>query len=186
VDAFVYLRVRPGMVEDVVVQLQNARGVRAAVAVVGDWDVVVAVHGPDLVDIGANVLRTIHRIEGIEQTRTMPVVPGDVLGLTGGGLRTPVPLQRHGDACLVQIRATPGSAARLAEALGELEDVSAVAIVAGGFDVVVEVPYRWEQAARVIVDHIQPLPFVVSTHTLVVLPWLEPDDEERDQFSAWT
>jgi hypothetical protein len=46
VDAFVYLRVRPGKVEDVVVQLENVGGVRAAVAVVGAWDVLAAVQGP--------------------------------------------------------------------------------------------------------------------------------------------
>ena len=38
VDEFLYLQVRPGAVEDVVVQLENARGIRAAVAVIGDWD----------------------------------------------------------------------------------------------------------------------------------------------------
>lgn len=43
-DAFLYLQVRPGAVEDVVVQLENARGVRAAVAVIGDWDVLAAMH----------------------------------------------------------------------------------------------------------------------------------------------
>ena len=46
-DAFLYLQVRPGAVEDVVVQLENARGVRAAVAVIGDWDVLAATHGPE-------------------------------------------------------------------------------------------------------------------------------------------
>ena len=185
-DAFVYLRVRPGKVEDVVVQLQNARGVRSAVAVVGDWDVLVAAHGSDLVDIAGNVLRTIHHIEGVDRSVTAPVVPGDVLGLTGGGLRTPVPKQQQGDACFVHVRSAAGTATRLAETLADLEDVSAVAIVAGEYDVIAEVPYPWEQAARVIVDRIQPLPGVVSTHTLIAMPWLELDGEDRDQFSAWT
>jgi hypothetical protein len=46
VDAFVYLRVHSGTVKEVVVQLENAGGVRA-VAVVGAWDVLAALHGPD-------------------------------------------------------------------------------------------------------------------------------------------
>ena len=185
-DAFVYLRVRPGRVEDVVVQLQATNGIRAAVAVVGDWDVLTAVHGPDLAAIAEVVVRQIHRIEGIERTVTSPVVPGDVLGLAGGGLRTPVPMQQHGDACFVHVRAAPGSAVALLEALGSLEDVAAVALVAGEFDVIAEIPYPWEQAARVIVDHGLALPGVLATKTLVAVPYLEPEDEDRDQFSAWT
>jgi uncharacterized protein with GYD domain len=186
VDAFVYLRVRPGRVEDVVVQLQATKGIRTAVTVVGDWDAVAAVHGPDLAALAEVIVRRIHRIEGVERTVTTPVVPGDVLGLTGGGMRTPVPMQQHGDACLVHLRAAPGAAARLVESLAMLHDVSAVALVAGDHDVIAEIPYPWEQAARVIVDHVLALPGVLSTKTLVEVPYLEPEDEDRDQFSAWT
>ena len=185
-DAFVYLRVQPGQVEEVVVQLQSARGVRAAVAVVGDWDVLAAVHGPDLIGVAEAVLRVIHRIEGVERTVTAPVVPGDVLGLLGGGLGTPVPMQRTGDACFVHIRAAPDAATRLVESIAELEAVSAVAMIGGEYDVVAEIPYPWEQAARVIVERMLPLPGVLGTKTLVAIPHLEPEDEDRDQFSAWT
>ena len=185
-DAFVYLRVHPGRVEDVVVQLQATKGIRAAVTVVGDWDAVAAVHGPDLTSIAEVVVRQIHRIDGIERTVTTPVVPGDVIGLAGGGLRTPVPMQQHGDACFVQVRAAPGAATGLVEALAALEDVSAVALVAGDHDVLAEIPYPWGQASRVIVDSILPLPGVLTTKTLVAVPHLEPEDEDRDQFSAWT
>jgi DNA-binding Lrp family transcriptional regulator len=186
VDAFVYLRVQPGRVEDVVVQLQATKGIRAAVAVIGDWDVLAAAHGPDLASIAEVIVRQVHRIDGIARTVTTPVVPGDVLGLAGGGLRTPVPMQQHGDACFVHVRAAPGSAAALIEALASLEDVSAVALVAGEYDAIAEVPYAWEQATRVILDHIRPLPGVLATKTLVAVPYLEPEDEDRDQFSAWT
>jgi DNA-binding Lrp family transcriptional regulator len=186
VDAFVYLQVRPGHVEDVVVQLQATRGVRAAVTVIGDWDVMVATHGPDLQAIAETVVRRIARVDGVERTVTAPVVPGDVLGFAGGGLRTPVPMQQPGDACYVHIRAEPGAAARLLEALAALEDVSAVAMVAGEYDVIAEIPYPWEQAARVIVDRILTLPGVLATKTLISLPHLEPEDEDRDQFSAWS
>ena len=185
-DAFVYLRVRPGEVEDVVVQLQGTRGVRAAVTVVGDWDVLAAIHGPDLVGAAEVVLRAIHRIEGVERTVTAPVVPGDVLGLVGGGLGTPVPMQRPGDACFVHVRAAPDAAVGLVGTLSELEEVSAVAMIGGEYDVIAEIPYPWEQAARVIVERVLRLPGVLGTKTLVAVPYLEPEDEDRDQFSAWT
>jgi DNA-binding Lrp family transcriptional regulator len=186
VDAFVYLHVRPGRVEDVVVQLQAMHGVRAAATVIGDWDVMAATHGPDLQSIAETVVRRIHRIDGVERTATATVVPGDVLGFAGGGLRTPVPMQQQGDACFVHVRAEPGAAMRLLEAIAALEDVSAVAMVSGEYDVIAEIPYPWEQAARVIVERILTLPGVLATKTLVSLPHLKPDDEDRDQFSAWS
>jgi len=186
VDAFVYLRVRPGKVEDVVVQLQAARDVRNAVAIVGDWDVMAAVHGPDMPGIAENVIRILHRIDGVERTVTAPVVPGDVIGIVGGGLRTPVPMQQHGDACFVHIKASAGALPGLVESLAELEDVSAVAMIGGEYDLLAEIPYPWEQASRVIVDRIQTMPGVVSTHTLVAVPYLTPEEEDRDQFSTWS
>ncbi len=168
------------------VQLQGAHGVRAAVALVGDWDVLAAVHGPDLRTIAQIVLRSIHRIEGVTSTMTAPVVPGDVLGLAGGGLRTPVPMQQRGDACFVHVTIAPGTAAAVVETLAGLEDVAAVALIAGEYDVIAEIPYRWEQAARVIVDLILPIPGIETTKTLVAIPHLELEEEDRDQFSAWT
>ena len=185
-DAFVYLQVRPGSVEDVVVALKSTRGVRTAVAVVGGWDILAAVHGTDLMGIARDVVHHVHRIDGIERTVTAPVVPGDVLGIAGGGLRTPVPMQQPDDACFVHVKAAPAMAARLVEQTAALEDVSAVALIAGEYDLIVEVPYPWEQAARVILDHILPLAGVEATQTLVALPHLEPEEEDRDQFSAWS
>lgn len=184
-DAYVYLRVRPGSVEDVLVGMENVKGVRTAVPVVGDWDVLVAMNGPDLQWIGERVLRDVHRIEGVERSVVAPVVPGDVLGIAGGGLRTPTPLQQAGGSCFAQIRAAPAYVARLVEELAGLEDVAAVAMVAGAFDLIVEIPYPWEQAARVVVDRILPMEGVESVRTLVAIT-LEPEDPDRDQFSAWS
>ncbi len=185
-DAFVYLRIRPGRAEDVLVQLKVTRGIRTAVLTIGDWDAVAAAHGPDLTTIAETVIRRIHRIEGVERTMTTPAVPGDVLGLVGGGMMTPLPLQHKGDACLVHVKAAPGAASSLLESLTALDDVSAVALVAGAYDLVVEVPYPWEQGSRVIVDRILPLPGVAETKTLVTVPYLEPEEEDRDQYSPWS
>ena len=184
-EAFVYLEVEPGKVEQVVVQLRASHGVRHAVAVIGDWDVMAAVHGTDLKSVAATVLRGIHRIEGIRRSSTAPVVPGDVLGQVVGGLGTPAPMQHAGDACYVHVKAAPGAAAGLVEAVHDLEGVSAVSLVAGEYDAVVEVPMAWERASRIVLEEIQGLPGVLSTRTLVAVPDLEPEDEDRDQFSAW-
>jgi DNA-binding Lrp family transcriptional regulator len=186
VDAFVYLRVHPGKVEEVVVGLENVGGVRAAVAVVGAWDVLAAVQGPDLLGISEEVVRGIHRIDGVERTMTAPVVPGDVYTLAADGPRAPIPMQEPGPACFVHVRASPGSAARLADTIAGVEEVSAVAMIAGDHDLIVEIPFPWEQAAPVIVNRILPLDGVEDTRTLVAIRFPGPDEEDRDQFSAWS
>ena len=186
-DAFVYLRVRPGSVEDVVLQLENVSGVRAAVAVVGAWDVLAAVQGPDLLGISEEVVRGIHLIEGVERTMTAPVVPRHVYALPGEeGGRTPIPMQEHGPACFVHVKASPGAAARLADTIAGVEEVSAVAMIAGDHDLIVEIPFPWEQAVPIIVNRLRPIDGIEDTRTLVAILFPGPEDEDRDQFSAWS
>ena len=186
-DAFVYLRVRPGKVEEVVVELENVGGVRAAVAVVGAWDVLVAVQGLDLLGISEEVIRRIHRIEGVERTMTAPVVPLHVSAVSGeGGTRTPIPMQEPGPACFVHVKASSGAAARVADMIAGLEEVSAVAMIAGEHDLIVEIPFPWEQAAPVIVNRLLPIDGIEDTRTLVAIAFPETDEEDRDQFSAWS
>ena len=177
-DAFVYLRVRPGSVEDVVVQLENVSGVRAAVAVVGAWDVLAAVQGPDLLGISEEVVRGIHLIEGVERTMTAPVVPRHVYALPGEeGRRTPIPMH---------VKASPGAAARLPDTIAGVEEVSAVAMIAGDHDLIVEIPFPWEQAVPIIVNRLRPIDGIEDTRTLVAILFPGPEEEDRDQFSAWS
>lgn len=186
-DAFVYVRVRPGALEDVVLQLENVGGVRSAVGVVGEWDVLAAVQGPDLLGIAEQVVRGIHRIDGVERTMTAPVVPSEVFTRPGEGSRTPVPMRGEEDAgCFVHVRASFGSASKLVETIAAIEEVSAVAMIAGEYDLLVEIPMSWEQAAPVIVNRLLPLDGVEETRTLVALRFATPDEEDRDQFSAWS
>jgi DNA-binding Lrp family transcriptional regulator len=186
VDAFVFVRARPGRVEDVVTQVQASKGVRHAVAVVGDWDVVAAMHGADLTSIALDVTRSLHNVDGIERTLTAPVVPAHVTGVAGGGLGVAAPMHRAGDACYVRIATEPDAVSSVFEALAEMDDVSGVALIAGAYDMLAEVPHGWEEAARVISDRIRKIPGVRSTNTLVAVPALPVDDEDRDQFSAWS
>jgi DNA-binding Lrp family transcriptional regulator len=186
VDAYLCVRARPGRVEDVVTQLLAAKGVRHAVTVIGDWDVLAAVHGPDLASIAADVIRFVHRIEGVERTLTMPVVPAHVTGIAGGGLALTAPMQRSGDACYVRILTESGATSHVFELLSEMDDVAGIALVAGDADILAEIPYAWEEAARVVIERIRRLDGVRSTSTLVAVPYLPAEDDDRDQFSAWS
>jgi DNA-binding Lrp family transcriptional regulator len=95
-------------------------------------------------------------------------------------------MHRAGDACYVRIATKPDAVSSVFEALAEMDDVSGVALLAGEYDVLAEVPHGWEEAARVVSDRIRRIPGVRSTNTLVAVPALPVDDEDRDQFSAWS
>ena len=86
-EAFVYLRVHPGSIVPVRNQLTSSAVARRSIVVIGDWDVLCLIDGPDLASIGTGVLSEIQMIEGIARTYTAPVVPPDRLGVVGfGGL----------------------------------------------------------------------------------------------------
>lgn len=187
-DAFVYLRVAPGKIEDVVIALRGRHGIRHATAVVGPWDVMAAVEGPDFESVARAVLRQIQSTEGVTRTYTAPVHPLDMLGIYAGGPGMPVmPMHRPGPACYVHVRATPGAGtvAGIVQALGKMDEVSGIAVVAGEYDVVAEIPMAWEQAAQVILDKLLAIPGVQSTTTLVSVPEFAGDADE-ESFSTWT
>ncbi len=186
-DAYVYLRVQPGKVQNVVVELAGKHGVRYAVAVIGDWDVMAAVEGADLLDIAKRILSQIHPIQGVVETYTAPVVPLDRLGIHGGFALAPAPMQQRGDACYVHIEAEAGSVAQLVERLAEMEDVAGIAVIAGRHDLLVEIPQPWESATAVILDNIHTLPGVVRTNTLAAVPRYEEEMEiDPDQPAPWS
>lgn len=188
-DAFVYLRVAPGKIEDVVIALRGRHGIRHAVAVVGPWDVMAAVEGPDFESVARTVLRQIQATEGVMHTYTAPVLPLDMLGIYAGGPGMPAtPMHRPGLACYVHIRAAPGAGtvAGIVQALGKMDEVAGVAVVAGEYDVVAEIPLAWEEAAPVILDKFHTVPAVQSTVTLVAVPEFTRDPDEEGDFSTWT
>jgi uncharacterized protein with GYD domain len=182
-DAYVYLRIEAGRMSETLAGLASKSQVRRAIAVVGDWDVLVHVEGPDLATIATQVLSEIHHIPGVVRTLTAPVVPPDRVGIAGWG--APQAPAIIGDACYVHIKAEAGAAAGIAERLGDMGDVSGVAVLGGEYDLLVCVAQPWEVASGVILEEIHGLPGVVSTDTLVSILYEEPD-EDRDQFSAWT
>jgi hypothetical protein len=183
VEAFVYLRVKPGSVVPVRNQLTSSALARHSVVVVGDWDVLSLVDGPDLATIGTGVLSEIHLIEGVARTYTAPVVPQDRLGVVGfGGLPTPQIIR---GACYVHIAAEPGAAAGLYERLSEIGGVAGAAVLGGRWDLIVCIPEPWEVASGIVLDKIHALPGIRFTSTLISVDYEEPDDD-RDQFSSWS
>jgi DNA-binding Lrp family transcriptional regulator len=97
-----------------------------------------------------------------------------------------MPMQRTGPACFVRIRTTPEATTKIFESLTEIDEVAGVALVAGEDDLLAEIPFEWEEAARIVLERIQGLPGVRSTNTLVAVEELPAEDEDRDQFSAWS
>jgi DNA-binding Lrp family transcriptional regulator len=181
-DAYVYLRVAPGKVPEVMNRLAAQNGVRRAVAVVGEWDVMALVEGGDMATIAQLVLSQLHQVEGVVRTYTAPVVPPDRIGI-GWGMQstTPVPI---GDACFVHVRAQAGAVGGLVERLSESDEISGIAVLAGRYDLLVAIPQPWEIASGIIIEQLHGLPGVESTETLVAVRYEEPEDD-RDQFSAW-
>jgi DNA-binding Lrp family transcriptional regulator len=182
-DAYVYLRISPGSMSHVLAALSSKQGVRRAVPVVGDWDVLVHADGPDLGTIGSVVLSELHHVAGVQRTLTRPVVPPDRIGVTGFGGPKPPPI--IADACYVHIRAESGAAAGIAERLAEIPDVAGVAVLGGEWDLLTCVAHPWEIASGVILDQIHAIPGLIATSTLVSIEYQE-SDEDRDQFSAWS
>ena len=182
-EAFVYLRVRPGSIGSVRNRLTSTATARRSVVVIGDWDVLCLIDGPDLATVATGVLSELQTIEGVARTLTAPVVPPDRLGVVGfGGLPTPQIIR---GACYVHIEADAGAAAGLYERLSEIGGVSGAAVLGGRWDLMACIPEPWEVASAVVLDKIHALPGVRSTSTLVSVDYEEPE-EDRDQFSSWS
>jgi DNA-binding Lrp family transcriptional regulator len=182
-EAFVYLRVRPGHIVAVRNHLTSSAIARRSIVVIGEWDVLCLIDGPDLASIGTGVLSEIQMIDGIDRTYTAPVVPQDRLGMVGfGGLPTP-PIVRG--ACYIHIAAEPGAAAGLYERLSEIGGVSGAAVLGGRWDLMACIPEPWEVASGIVLERIHALPGIRSTSTLVSIDYEEPT-EDRDQFSSWS
>jgi DNA-binding Lrp family transcriptional regulator len=182
-DAYVYLRVEAGKLGDVLTALSTKQVVRRAVAVVGDWDVLVHAEAADLVTIAQVVLSELHNVPGVVHSLTAPVVPADRIGIAGFGGPKPPPIIP--DACYVHLKAQPGAAAGIADRLAEVGEVAGVAVLGGEWDLLACVAHPWEVASGIILDELHQVPGVTATKTLVSIEYQEPD-EDRDQFSAWT
>jgi hypothetical protein len=182
-EAFVYLRVRPGSIGPVRNRLTSTATARRSVVVIGNWDVLCLIDGPDLATVATGVLSELQTIEGVERTLTAPVVPPDRLGVVGfGGLPTPQIIR---GACYVHIEAEAGAAAGLYERLSEIGGVSGAAVLGGRWDLMACIPEPWEVASAIVLDKIHALTGVRSTSTLVSVDYEEPE-EDRDQFSSWS
>jgi len=182
-EAYVYLRVQPGAMATVLAGLATQASIRRAVAVVGEWDVMAHIEGPELATIADQVASGISHVEGVKRTLTAAVVPPDRVGIAGWG--APQAPALIADACYVHIKAETGAVSGLAERLSELPDVSGVAVLAGHYDLMACVAQPWEVGSGIIIEQVHSLPGVISTITLVSFHF-EDLQEDRDQFSAWS
>ncbi len=173
----------PGKIGSVLTQLAGRSGVRSALAVIGFCDVLVQVDGIDVDHIASSVLSQVHTVEGVTRTVTAPVVPPDRVGIPGWGSVKAPPIVSG--ACYVHVKAQAGAAAGLVERISEMHDVAGVAVLGGGWDLLICVAQPWEIASGIVLGEIHSLPGVNSTSTLVAIAFEEPD-EDRDQFSAWS
>ena len=115
-DALLYVRASPGAMGRILTQLATRPGVVRSVAVVGTWDVLGVIEAPDMAAIASIVLTHVQSIEGVERTRTAPMVPPDRLGAIGAGFGLAShPSVLPGDACYVHVRAEPGTVPSLYE-----------------------------------------------------------------------
>lgn len=177
-----YLRVRPGTITSVRNRLASSSVAHRSVVVVGEWDVMCLLEGPDLDTIAGHLLGEVQMIEGIDRTLTAPVVPPDRLGLVGFGGPPSPPIVRG--ASYVHIAAEAGAASGLYERLSEV-GVAGAAVLAGPWDLLACITEPWEVASGIILEKIQPLPGIRATSTLVSVDF-EEHEEERDQFSSWS
>ncbi|HEY7399778.1 MAG TPA: Lrp/AsnC ligand binding domain-containing protein [Actinomycetota bacterium] len=182
-EAFLYVRARPGTVERVATEVAGTAGVRRATIVVGDWDVLALVEGSTMSAIASAVLSQVHGIDGVQRTLTAPLVPPDRVGMGFGA--PPQPSLAPGEACYVHVRAEAGAVEGLLERLAEIEEVSGVAVTGGRFDLVAEIRQPWELASGTVISVLRALPGVSATTTMVGVAYEEPE-EDRDQFSSWT
>jgi DNA-binding Lrp family transcriptional regulator len=182
-EAYVYARVQPGTLPDVLTGLAAQPHLRRAVPVVGEWDILAHVDGPELATIANQVMSDVQGVPGVSRTLTAAVVPPDRVGIGGWG--EPQSPALIADSCYVHLRADAGAVSGLAERLSELPDVAGVAVLAGEFDLMACVAQPWEVASGVIIEQIHSLPGVRSTMTLVSFKF-EESQEDRDQFSAWS
>jgi len=182
-DAYVYLQVEPGRISQALAALSTTQGVRRAVAVIGEWDILLHAEGSDLDSIARVVLSELHQVPGVTRTSTAPVVPADRIGVTGFGGPKPPPIVPN--ACYVRIKAEIGAAAGIAERLADMADVAGVAVLGGEWDLLTCVAQPWEVASGVILGELHQIPGILATSTLVSLQYDELDDD-RDQFSSWS
>lgn len=178
-----YVRVQPGALGVALTGLATQPSIRRATAVVGEWDVMAHIEGPELAAIANQVIAEIQSVEGVARTFTAAVVPPDRVGIAGWG--DPQAPAIISDACYVHLRAETGAISGLAERLSELPDVAGVAVLAGEYDLMACVAQPWEVASGIIIEQVHSLPGVRSTMTLVSFKF-EEVQEDRDQFSAWS
>ncbi|TAM74336.1 Lrp/AsnC family transcriptional regulator [bacterium] len=72
--AFILVHARPGKASGLAEQIRKIRGITAADAVTGDYDIIAVCEVADVKALGDLILDGLHRVEGIDKTSTCIVV----------------------------------------------------------------------------------------------------------------
>ncbi|TAM89502.1 Lrp/AsnC family transcriptional regulator [bacterium] len=72
--AYILVHALPGKAAGLAAKIRGVRGITAADAVTGDYDVIASCEVADVKTLGDLILDGLHRIEGIEKTSTCIVV----------------------------------------------------------------------------------------------------------------
>ncbi|HEC40419.1 MAG TPA: Lrp/AsnC family transcriptional regulator [bacterium] len=72
---FVLMNIKAGFVESVVKELKQIPEVKETYAVTGGIDIITKVEGKDIETIAKTILAKLHKIDGVDRTRTHIVIP---------------------------------------------------------------------------------------------------------------
>jgi DNA-binding Lrp family transcriptional regulator len=160
-DAFVFVRARLGQAKIVAEEIARLP-VRQVAVLAGDWDVGVAVEAEGPVDLGNLVIEQIQRVSGVEETYTAPMLASAF----------PLPLPWRGlDAAITTLVFVELETAEesLADDLQRIGGVASGALLAGDYDLVVEVAGNsWEEVSSALVE-LRSIPGALSTPTSVLV-----------------
>ena len=170
-DAYVLLQTEPGLAPTVMNALDESGLVDRALCITGDHDVFARVNDIEWSDLKDRLLNRLQRVPGVVRSSTSLVVPTSSVARTTGP-RMPV-FHRVADntiSALVFINIEAGAARDVVRAIAAHKGVLGLAVVTGGYDVIVQVEGRSiERLANTVLSDLQTIPGVTNTTTALIL-----------------
>ena len=174
-DAYVYVETEPGTARRVAEDIARL-DVREVVVVTGPYDVVVSLENVDPFSLGETVLDHIQAVAGVVRTNSAIVVDP---ALVSAAPWPTFPFHFAGGevTALVHVLIQPGTTGRVLEGLSGSDAIVGWALLAGDWDILVEVSApTWDDASRVVLEQIQPIEGIARTSTyLAISPKLKAE-----------
>jgi len=171
VDAYVLLQTEPGLAPTVMNALAESGVVDRALCITGDHDVFARINNIEWSDLKDRLLNRLQRVPGVVRSSTSLVVPTSSVARVSGP-RMPV-FHRVADrmiGALVFINIEAGAARDVVRSVTALKGVIGLAVVTGGYDLIVQVEGRSiERLANTVLSDLQTVPGVTNTTTALIL-----------------